>query len=240
MIASHSRNFIFIRTRKTASTSTEIVLGSWCSPADIVTPVGPEDELTRLAYGGRPGNFCTDANVEARYLATLPSREVTKIKEAYRVVMRHLHFHHHMSAAELKPMLPDSFWQSAYKFAFDRHPYEKAVSIAYWRKKGAISAGAEVEEFFDEVIEQGDYRNFDLYTIDGKPAVDDVFRYEDLQQSLAAVARRVGATVPETMPLAKGQHRRDRRPAREVLSDDQKRRVRDVCREEFDLLSYEE
>jgi hypothetical protein len=40
MIISHKHKFIFLKTRKTASTSTEFALNEICGPEDVVTPVG--------------------------------------------------------------------------------------------------------------------------------------------------------------------------------------------------------
>ena len=218
MIASFSKNFVFIRTRKTASTSTEIVLGSWCSPGDIVTPIGVEDEILRLEFGGSPANFCEDRALEERYKSSLRTKDVATIASIYRDVMKRLKFHHHMSAAEAKSMLPAQFWSKAHKFAVDRHPYEKAVSLAFWRNRRVISDGASVQDYLDETIDQGEYRNFELYTIGGKLAVDKVYRFDRLWQELSALSEINGAAMPAALPRAKSQYRVDRRPSHELLT----------------------
>ena len=58
-------------------------------------------------------------------------------------------------------------------------------------------------------------------------------------ERLAALAQRLGQAVPEAPPRAKSGHRRDPRPAREVLSADQRRRIAEDARIEFELLGYE-
>jgi hypothetical protein len=50
-IISFSRQFIFIKTRKTAGTSMEVHLAAACGPDDIVTPIRPERS------GHQPRNF---------------------------------------------------------------------------------------------------------------------------------------------------------------------------------------
>ena len=39
MIVSHSRKFIFLKTRKTAGTSLEIALSKYCGPEDVLAPI---------------------------------------------------------------------------------------------------------------------------------------------------------------------------------------------------------
>ncbi len=239
MIASFSKNFIYIRTRKTASTSTEIVLGSWCGPEDIVTPVGVDDELTRLDYGGSPRNFATDRELEAAYRRSLPTADRKAIAVLYKRIMQALHFHHHMSALEVRSMVEPAFWDSAFKFTVERHPYEKVVSLTYWRNRQRDLAGRELSRALDEMIDGAEFRNFDLYAAEGKPIVDKVLRYEKLSEELAAVAKRMGEALPPVLPLSKGHYRKDRSPASQLLSDAQKARVREICREEFELMGYD-
>ena len=127
----------------------------------------------------------------------------------------------------------------AFKFAVDRHPYEKVVSLVYWRKRAEIAAGASPHDFLDEYVRAGEYRNFDLYAADGKLLVDRVLRYEELWPELAALAQRWGKPLPQVPPRAKGDYRKDRRPAAELLSSAQKRTICEICHEEFALHGYQ-
>jgi hypothetical protein len=43
MILSHTRKFIFIKTRKVSGTSMEISLSQFCGEGDIITPISYED-----------------------------------------------------------------------------------------------------------------------------------------------------------------------------------------------------
>ena len=238
MIASFSCNFVFIRTRKTASTSTEIVLGSWCNVGDVITSIGVDDEFIRFDYGGTPSNFCSDVGLERDYKDALANRDKNAIQKLYTLVLQNLKFHHHMSASEVGLLLPQEFYSSAFKFCFDRHPYEKVLSLIYWRKRKEISNGASAQDYIDPFIDGAEYRNYDLYSANGKLVVDRVFRYEDLWEELASLAWWWGKELPKYPPRAKGKFRKDRRPASEVLSVSQIRRIVDVCWEEFDLLGY--
>ena len=43
MILSHTHNFIFIKTHKTAGSSVEVALEGICGPQDVVTPMKTDD-----------------------------------------------------------------------------------------------------------------------------------------------------------------------------------------------------
>ena len=51
MIVSFPRQFIFIKTSKTAGTSLEIALSKYAVPEDILTPITAEDEVMRRTLG---------------------------------------------------------------------------------------------------------------------------------------------------------------------------------------------
>jgi len=58
MIISHKHKFIFIKTRKTAGSSFELMLSTICGPDDVLTPLSPEEETIREQLsGGRARNY---------------------------------------------------------------------------------------------------------------------------------------------------------------------------------------
>jgi len=54
MIVSHKHKFIYVKCKKVASTTTEIIFGDICGEEDILTPIGPEYEWKRKI---KPRNF---------------------------------------------------------------------------------------------------------------------------------------------------------------------------------------
>jgi hypothetical protein len=212
MIASFSHDFVFVKTRKVGGTSLEIVLSSWCEGRDICTPIPAEDEAIRAGFGGKARNFRAAGGVS---------------------------FYNHMPARDIREALP-GLWSRAFKFSVDRHPYEKVVSRAWWNigRRGG-SPDAELAAEIDTAIETKSYLNFPLYCEAGRVIVDEVWRYEEMWERLAALGQRLGKAIPDVPPRAKGGHRRDRRPAREVLSEGQRARIAEDARVEFELLRYE-
>ena len=213
MIASFTHNFIFLKTRKVGGTSLEIVLSAWCGDDDICSPVTPEDEAIRSAYGAKARNFrARDGSVR---------------------------FFNHMPGTDVRRELPE-LWDKAFKFTVERHPYEKVVSRAWWNigRRGG-SPEYELAGEIERAIESRSYLNFPIYCAAGAVLVDELWRYEDMWDRLRALARRLGLPEPAEPPRAKGDHRKDRRPARDVLTVEQRDRIYADARIEFDLLGFE-
>ncbi|MEP7317069.1 MAG: hypothetical protein ABI667_10270 [Sphingomicrobium sp.] len=202
-----------MKTRKVGGTSLEIVLSGWCEGRDICTPIPPEDEEIRERFGGQPRNFRRPGGGSA--------------------------FYNHMGAPALREALP-GLWSRAFKFSVDRHPYEKVVSRAWWNvgRRGG-SPETELQAEIEIAIATKNYLNYPLYCDGDNVIVDEVWRYEDVWRRLAALGRRLGVAVPEIPPRAKSGHRRDRRPAREVLTEDQRACIARDAWIEFELLGYE-
>lgn len=207
MIISFRKNFIFIRTRKTASSTIETVLRKSLDSEDIYVGKGmlrhPSGEAALSSH---------DENIAG-----------------------------HMKAEDIIKIVPGSFWNSCFRFTSERHPYEKAVSLAFYNfGKAQVRTGEDnFAEFLKTTIERGRYRSFDQYTIAGKIVVDDFIRYENLVEDLNRIGQSIGVSIPEELPQKRTGFRTDRRPAREILSEEQRRQVFEICREEFELLGYE-
>lgn len=233
MIASYLHNFIFIKTKKTAGTAIEVALAEVCGPDDIVTPLGPIDELLR--GNGQPicRNFAFDPSVER----DLKTAILADDKRNYARARKNCDFYNHMTAAKIKEQVAPDFWNSAYKFTAERHPYEKAVSGAYFNYRPWKHG--EFVQHLDIFVREGTYGSFDYYSIDGKPVVDDFIRQETLQADLKRIGAKLGFPVPDELRRMKTNSRKDTRPARDILSAVQKDIVFEHCMREFELLGFQ-
>ena len=144
-----------------------------------------------------------------------------------------------MSAEEVYPRIDPLFWTSALKLTVERHPYEKAVSQAYFRVNRRLGTAADFSTHLDKVIRAGDYAGFKRWSINGKSIIDEFIRQENLQEDLARIGRKLDIIIPAVLPRLKSKTRVDRRPAKEFLSEEQKDIIFTCCREEFELLGYE-
>jgi hypothetical protein len=240
MIISRRHNFIFIKTRKTAGSSMEFALASHAGPDDLVTPFNPAEELERYGVypNAVPRNYAPDKALEAAYREAIASGDNSAIKNAWRALVAtvdDVSFGRHGGAKRAKRLAGEALWNAAYKFTIERHPYEKAVSLAWFGRRGRDFSVA-----LAEVLRGRDYRNFNLYSMGGKLAVDFIVRHERLAEDVARVEQALGGLdIFSKLPRAKSHQRLDNRPAREVLTDAQKEIVQETCREEFALFGYE-
>jgi hypothetical protein len=238
MIVSFAHNYIFIKSRKTSGTSMEIALASTAGPDDVITPLATEDELTRheLYPDALPRNFSDSPKLEEEYRDAVRARNIKAIKRLRKEKMLdHFKLYNHSSAKRARKFLEDAFWKRAFKFTIERHPYEKAVSMA-WFRLGDRSFDSVIED----VIDGGKYRNYDLYADNGSVLADFIMRYENFEEDAKKIeASLPGVEILARYPSAKGGYRPDRKPAAETLNQEQKERVQERCSEEFDLMGYQ-
>jgi hypothetical protein len=211
MIISHKHKFIFIKTSKTAGTSLEITLSAICGREDVVTTISLIDEKARLEMGiYGPRNFDTDPNFT---------------------------FRTHATALEIKQHVAPEIWNTYFKFCFERNPWDKVISHYYWQKRNKHYPT--LQHYLD-AGELHNIKGVDHYTIDGEVAVDEIYRYEELDSALAHISQKLGLTQPLQMPAykAKSQYRDRSLPYRQMFSPAQAKQVADFFVRETKLLSY--
>ncbi len=215
MILSHLHRFIFIKTMKTAGTSVEIALSRHCGPDDIITPITPGDEETRQAAGGRgPQNFEGPTAGSDQPL-----------------------FFNHMSGAAIRDLVGDDVWDNYYKFCIERNPWERVVSLYYFRNRE--EPRLPIADFIERpVVANLQQRGSDLYMIDGVVAVDRIIRYESLVSELEEVRLSLGIPEPLHLPQAKAGFRPDRLKYGDLMTDDDIARVGEIFSREIELLGY--
>jgi len=219
MLISHRYKFIFIKTKKTAGTSLEIALSRYLGPGDVITHITPEDEVLRQQWGG-----CGPQH----YYLPLTRLNGKDWQQWLRSGQRP-YFYNHMPASEISRYVSQDVWQHYFKFCFERNPWDKVVSWYFWEHKEEPRPGLEA------FIQAGRARDLaaeggsSLYTLDGKLAVDKVYRYEDMQAALADLAERTGLPEIPDLPHAKSQFRQDRRPYQALYNP----QTRDLVAQEF-------
>lgn len=231
MILSHAHRFIFLKTRKTAGTSIELALSQLCGPDDILTPISPADEDLRSGQPG-PGaqNWIPETmriNRAERFLGKMIGQRA-----------RGRGFYNHVPAREVKRLVRAEVWNGYFKFSVERNPWDRQVSLYYWRYRDPAKRPS-FEAFLKSRYWRKTVDNFDIYTIDGRLALDHVIRYEKLAEDFAGVLQRIGIEDAPQLASAKSGSRSGGRGYRDHYTDETRALVEKLYRREIELFEYE-
>ena len=228
MIVSHSRRFIFLKTKKTAGSSLELALAQFCSEGDIITPASPDEEPLRVGRGAQ------------NYRLPLASRSLVGMVRASfsRNPERHIGFYNHMPAAQARARLGDAVWSRYFKFAFERNPWDRQVSLYYWRYPDPATRPS-FEKFLTDPRWLRTTRNFDIYTIGGVPALDFIGRYDRLEEDLRRALDTIGIEATPELPHLKAATRPPGRDYRGYYTPATQAIIADIYADEIDLLGFE-
>jgi hypothetical protein len=229
MIISHKYRYIFLKTTKTAGTSIEIALAKFSGPEDIITPISPEDEKIRkkLGYQG-PMNYSTPLRgygIKDFALFLLKGR-------------RKRWFYNHITAKEVRARVGLQIWDGYFKFCVERNPWDRVVSLYYWQNR------TEPRQPFSAFVQSDaplslKRKGFDLYTIDGRVAVDKICRYENLSEELEAIRTRLGIPEKLDLPHAKSRFRKEKESYRDIYGEKEKEKIAELFSDEIKLFGYE-
>lgn len=219
MLVSHRHQFIYLKTIKTAGTSVEIYFERFCVPSGEDAP----------AQHGR------EAAVSAAGIVGFRGAD-TSGQEWY----------NHMPARLLRERLGSEAWDAYFKFCAIRNPFDKAVSWFWFslpesdRRELSAATFATVRAAFSRWIAPDVLpRDRDVYTIDGREAVDAFVRYEHLEDDLSKICAGIGVPwVPRALGRYKSEFRTRAEPFAEYYEAAEERIVRDVYGWELGRFGY--
>lgn len=192
MIVSHKHQFIFMKTVKTASSSMEIALSHLCGPQDVITPTR-DDLAEQRAIAGQ--NYRIEHPLKPK--RSLLRRVLGRPERLYHPSVG---FYEHMPAWRARAYLGEDVWNSYYKFAFVRNPWDAQVSIYFYKTRG-LAKRPSFEAFLQQP-RQARYSSWDIYTIGNTVAVDFVGRYENVANDFAAALHSAGLDPDIKLPMA--------------------------------------
>lgn len=192
MILSHAHRFIYVKTYKTASTSIESALAAVCGPEDVITPAS--DQLMQTREGERAQNWRLDHPL-------VPPRPLWRrlLGRPERRYHQSVGFYEHMPASRIRDYVGEQVWRDYYKFSFERNPWDRQVSWYYYKTKSK-----EQRPSFDKFLadrRRAYVENYDLYSLDGRVALDFVGQYETLVEDFGTAVAAIGlpaVTLPRT------------------------------------------
>jgi len=197
MILSHSKKFIFQRTKKTAGTSIEIYFQPWCTTPE-------RNELT-----DKYNEAVTDQGIVGSR-----SRPYDK-------------FYDHMPWYQVMNLIGKPLWDSYFKFCSIRNPWDKVVSRFYWETKNVNYADmpfTEVQRLFNLFVRSHLrvlWDDKDMYIDQGRTQLDFHIRYEHLHEDLETVCERLDIPwQPERLGQFKSGIRYHTNPYQDYYTDD--------------------
>jgi hypothetical protein len=171
VMISHSHRFIYLKTFKTASTSTEVALERFCAPTEALAK-----GVARAAYDGPEGIIGSRG----------PAQDAAQDR-----------WHGHMPAAAVRDALPRTVWDGYFKFTTLRNPFERLVSHFAMRNRahfaGRVSQDDRRAAFVDWLHTSPQAtQDLDIYGIDGTAVIDGAVRIEHLPRDRADLCARLG------------------------------------------------
>lgn len=224
MIISHTHKYIFIKSTKTAGTSIEAALSGYCSGPDIVTSL-EDHRFNRDESGAWVHKAMNEGN-----------------------------YKQHDDALTIRNSLPADTWTSYFKFSIARNPWERTLSRFFWnhrndpamkpKKRFYHSLGIPFDELgparkaFTRFLKEEAWDTNDrFYIIDGELCVDFVIRYEQLEQDLEEVCKRIG--LPEVqLPRLKSGFRKAEHHYSEYYDEESQALVAERHQNDIRLFGY--
>jgi hypothetical protein len=228
MIISHRHKFIYIKTVKTASTSIEAALSTICGPEDVITVAA--DRLMRYRTG--------DATAQ-NYRLDHPA--VPKQKLWRRLLQRPVRYYHpeigyyeHMPAWRVKTYIGDEIWNRYFKFSFERNPWDRQVSFYAYKTRNKNPRPS--FDHFNRDKRRAYVHNWELYTIDGRIALDLVGSFENLEADFRQVKEALALGDQLALPKANASERP--KGYRDFYSEESRKMIGQWYEREIDLFGY--
>lgn len=177
VLVSHEKEFVFLKTRKTAGTSFEMMLEPWCAPPNhVVEEAAPE--------------MVTEYGIVGARLTNKPGK-----KPFWR---------NHIGAKHVAHYLGPERWDRYTKLTAVRNPFSRAVSQFYWQ---FVWRELEVPQDLDGNRTQfRDYIMSDMFNSDFHVAhvnkvycIDMAFRLEDIDGSIKRIGEKLDLPLSKVM-----------------------------------------
>jgi hypothetical protein len=211
MLVSHRKEFIYTKTAKTASTSVETYFEPLCLPPD-----------TWEFRHGRDETVCDEGIIGYRGPDTTGKR-----------------WFNHMSCEMIRDALGADLWDRYFKFAVIRNPFDKLLSGYFFEQRPQGSREELIAGFRRWVREGGAIVDRHTYTLEGEVCMDYFIRYEQLQQGVAEVCRRLDEPFEaERLPNLKAQFRERSVPLEAFYDPETRDRAAHIYAFEMDYFGY--
>lgn len=243
VIISHIHKFIYIKTRKTASTSIQVLLAKFCGKDDIITPLNKPTTEEGFLYNKKARNYKSITSLlkilkyqikyQLQYKSQINLSSSLKFFNKQKLRLFLSRFVSHMSAEKVKIKVGTNIWNNYFKFTFERNPWDKALS-SYDRRQPKLPFNEWIKTFSLNLRSQP--LNFPLYSINGKLGMDFVGKYENLYEDLKVIFEKLNLTLRNLPQERVG--RRNKEDYRRYYNDNSKKIIEKFYKQEIELMGY--
>lgn len=210
MLISHGSRFIFVKTKKSAGSSVEVSLARFCDgPRDVITPLLPHDRRFQKVVGVQAKNHCG---------------EIDGVR-----------FQGHMPASKIQESVGETAWSTYTTFCVVRNPWSRVVSQYCFRRATQPNPPSSFEQF---VRDRKFTVELPLYCRKGEVLVDQVLRFEGLQEEMWRITRVLGIDWDGWLPHTNTGFSPTNRHYSEAYTQELADIVARKCAREIDLHGY--
>lgn len=220
MLLSNPKKFIFLKTKKTAGTSTEVLFQRWCVPDSIAEKTAEElhysdEQISKAGIVGARGSISSNYT-----------------------------FFNHMPAVRIIEHIGIDIWNDYFKFVNVRNPFTRAISQFFWRRPWVSDRGAalqlkqgvaaseaipelpQLQLLFTQMLKATKRPAVEKFLLTGHP-MDYYIRYESLQADIEAVIRKLDLDLGDLakLPRLKGGSWTQLYPDHRVLFNEESREL---------------
>lgn len=221
MLISHKKKFVFVHIYKTAGTSVSRLFLPYARLSD------------RLAY---------DFWISVKLYAI-----IAKMMHWENVGMKHFTgYHKHASAVDIKAKMGAERYNSYFKFAFVRNPFDHTVSMFHYILQTPKHflyesiKGKSFEQFLPIYLEMNPRRQVDFLfdPANGEQLVDFIGSLETIEDDICFVREKLSLDASAALPHANKSTKRAIRDYREYYNDLTKGLVTQYFAEDLDRFGY--
>ena len=219
-IISHRHQFIFLKTRKTAGTSIEILLANICGPEDMICTsddakeFGVSDQNNKKKF--KDLDFFDFAKTSTRAFKNIFSKGHPDLNKSL-CRLKNILKTEHTTVKNMKAVCGEDLFKRYYKFCFERNPFDRLVSLYHWRTKD-LKIKPSFRDFVLTVIEKYTKKNQKIakadfwtnrpfYELDEEIVLDKVCRFENLTQEIDNFYKMIGISWDGQLPFMKSGNR---------------------------------
>lgn len=222
MLVSHVKKFIYLKTTKTAGTSTETYFEKYCRNPETYN--GSEISRDHVSEYGMVG--LRDNRIYNNPKYQLSPNTLTA----------------HMNAVNVKLIVGNDKWDSYFKFCNIRNPFDRMISAYFFTIKNNIISKNNVQNDFENWLlrSQDGFNDIRYYTIEGNYCCDDYIRYENLYTDMERICNILDIEWnPNIFPKFKSEYRPEWATFKYMYTNESRKMVEDKHKFELDLFNYD-